>query len=81
MTSITIDNIDADFLEQIKKLALQAGANFRVVSEQSPINKQIPPLPPFNQAILDMPRGDTNEDVFVRDYPQEYSHREIDWTQ
>lgn len=81
MTSITIENINGTFLEQVKKLALQAGASFQVFSEQVPTTKQIPTLPPFNQAILDMPRGDTNEDIFVRDYPQEYNHREIDWAE
>lgn len=36
------------------------------------------PLPPFNQAIAEMPRGDDNEDVFVRDYPQHYQSRELE---
>lgn len=77
---MTIDNIDSTLLEQIKKLAIQAGASFRILPTETPKPKALSTLPPFNQAIVDMPRGNDNEDIFVREYPQDYHSRELDWT-
>lgn len=54
MSSIAIENIDSRLLEQIKQLAIQAGASFRVFPAELPLVQETPTLPPYNQAIADM---------------------------
>lgn len=77
MMSVTIDNVNESLIEKFRLAAKEMGQEIfiRPVVEKNPNKK----LPPFNQALENLPKANDDTDFFVRDYIDTDS-REIDWS-
>ena len=69
MTTMVLENLNGNLLERFKQLAIETGVKFSITPTEQvkDISLFDDKLPPFNKALLLMPRGNDNEDIFVRE--------------
>lgn len=78
MTTFVAENLTGNLLELFKRLAIETGVKFSTMPTEKITDDWVldDDLPPFNKALLAMPKGNDNEDIFVR---EPSVGREIDW--